>query len=111
MVTRRPRKRHARRLHLDRAAALLYTLLQRFAASAPFPGRMIRMPYRRPERPIQPSVQSPCVRNCCLNDTDICLGCGRSLDEILQWSAASTPQREEILQRASLRREELQRRR
>ena len=27
----------------------------------------------------------PCVRNCCLNEEDICLGCFRSLSEILSW--------------------------
>ncbi|MEO1926243.1 MAG: DUF1289 domain-containing protein, partial [Gammaproteobacteria bacterium] len=24
------------------------------------------------------NIQSPCVRNCCLNEDDICLGCRRS---------------------------------
>jgi predicted Fe-S protein YdhL (DUF1289 family) len=33
------------------------------------------------------------VRNCCLDDRDICLGCGRSLNEILEWSAASDERR------------------
>ncbi|HWR80770.1 MAG TPA: DUF1289 domain-containing protein [Pseudomonas sp.] len=36
---------------------------------------------------------SPCVRNCCLDDRDICLGCGRRLSEILEWSAASDERR------------------
>ncbi len=34
-------------------------------------------------------IDSPCVRNCCLNDDDICVGCGRSLQEITRWSAAT----------------------
>lgn len=29
---------------------------------------------------------SPCVRNCCLDDHDVCIGCGRTLDEIRAWS-------------------------
>lgn len=32
------------------------------------------------------SVTSPCVRICCLDDDNICLGCGRTLDEIRRWS-------------------------
>ena len=30
-------------------------------------------------------VASPCRRQCCLDDQDICLGCGRTLQEILDW--------------------------
>lgn len=48
---------------------------------------------------------SPCVRNCCLDDADVCLGCGRSLQEILRWSAADRAEREAILARAAARRE------
>lgn len=33
--------------------------------------------------------ENPCVRNCCLDDNNICLGCGRSLPEILEWHHAS----------------------
>ncbi|MBD9358857.1 DUF1289 domain-containing protein [Methylomonas albis] len=47
---------------------------------------------------------SPCVRNCCLNDDDICLGCYRSLDEIRMWSTADTQTRELFLQQAAERR-------
>ncbi|PHS27442.1 MAG: DUF1289 domain-containing protein [Methylophaga sp.] len=36
------------------------------------------------------AVTSPCVRNCCLNNSDICLGCFRSLDEILLWGSTDT---------------------
>jgi predicted Fe-S protein YdhL (DUF1289 family) len=43
------------------------------------------------------SVLSPCVRNCCLDENDICMGCYRSLDEILRWSGASVDEKREIL--------------
>ena len=33
---------------------------------------------------------SPCRRACTLDREDICVGCGRTLDEILEWSRAST---------------------
>lgn len=55
----------------------------------------------------QPSIDSPCVRSCCLDSADICLGCGRLLEEILQWHDASRPEREAILMRASARRAQL----
>ncbi len=46
---------------------------------------------------------SPCVRNCCLNEDDICLGCFRSLAEILQWGGADNDERLAILQNARQR--------
>lgn len=39
---------------------------------------------------------SPCVRNCCLDDNKVCLGCGRSLPEILEWHHADVLRQEEI---------------
>lgn len=30
-------------------------------------------------------VDSPCVRNCCLDEQDICLGCNRTIEEIINW--------------------------
>ncbi|WP_322981803.1 DUF1289 domain-containing protein [Pseudomonas sp. C11] len=46
---------------------------------------------------------SPCRRQCCLNDQDICIGCGRSLQEILDWGAADTQRRRQICQAAEAR--------
>ncbi len=46
------------------------------------------------------AVQSPCVRNCCLDDRDICLGCFRSLDEIICWSEVDEKRKRVILQNA-----------
>ena len=54
------------------------------------------------------TVQSPCVRNCCLNNDDICLGCFRSLDEITRWSESDNHERTVILQNALQRRERYQ---
>lgn len=51
-------------------------------------------------------VASPCVRNCCLDEQDVCLGCGRSLDEIKVWSEASDAARLGILEQAARRRAE-----
>ncbi|MBL1319822.1 MAG: DUF1289 domain-containing protein [Methylophaga sp.] len=51
------------------------------------------------------SLSSPCIRNCCLNDNDICLGCFRSLDEILLWGLTDTANQEKqhILDKAKQR--------
>ncbi|WP_394752967.1 DUF1289 domain-containing protein [Crenothrix sp.] len=32
------------------------------------------------------TVTSPCVGLCCLDNSDICVGCFRTLDEIKAWS-------------------------
>jgi len=49
-------------------------------------------------------VNSPCVRNCCLDDENICLGCGRSLMEITCWSTADNADKQIILAAAEERR-------
>jgi len=46
---------------------------------------------------------SPCVRNCCLDGDDVCLGCGRTIDEILAWHRADAAGREAILVTAAAR--------
>jgi uncharacterized protein len=61
--------------------------------------------------PSSDSPASPCVRNCCLDDDNVCLGCGRSLDEIVAWSAAPDAQKRAILERCRLRVAERQLRR
>ncbi len=49
------------------------------------------------------TVASPCVDNCCLNDDDICMGCFRSLQEILDWGGADSQLRLEILRQVDER--------
>ncbi len=55
----------------------------------------------RTQEPIQ---ASPCVRNCCLDADDVCLGCGRHLQEIIAWQQADRAERAAILERATARR-------
>lgn len=65
------------------------------------------MPERRKaQAPAESAVASPCVRNCCLDENDICMGCFRSLDEITGWGQAADSQRHEILERARRRKEQ-----
>lgn len=49
------------------------------------------------------SVQSPCIRNCCLDDDSTCLGCFRSIDEIKEWGLVDDQRRRVILQNAKER--------
>ncbi len=48
-------------------------------------------------------VDSPCIRNCCLDDDLICLGCFRSLEEIQEWTVATAHRRRIILRNAEHR--------
>jgi len=49
-------------------------------------------------------IISPCVRNCCLNEQDYCLGCFRHLDEITGWAAMSEQQKFAVLEKCQDRR-------
>lgn len=49
--------------------------------------------------------ESPCVQVCLLDAAgETCVGCGRSLGEIGEWSAATAVRKREILHRAAQRR-------
>ena len=45
-------------------------------------------------------LASPCVRNCCLDVDNVCMGCGRLLEEIVQWGTASDSDKSAILARS-----------
>ncbi|NQY63131.1 MAG: DUF1289 domain-containing protein [Alteromonadaceae bacterium] len=50
-------------------------------------------------------VESPCIRNCCLDLQDYCLGCFRHLDEITGWQASSVKEKQAILSRCEQRKQ------
>lgn len=50
--------------------------------------------------PPQDPLASPCVRNCCLDEKNVCMGCGRSLQEIVAWGTASDADKAAILERS-----------
>ncbi|MCJ8299755.1 MAG: DUF1289 domain-containing protein [Pseudomonadales bacterium] len=50
------------------------------------------------------AIGSPCIRNCCLNDQDVCLGCFRTIEEICAWSAMDSASRQQVLNTAKERR-------
>ena len=43
-------------------------------------------------------IRSPCVKICSLED-GVCIGCGRTQDEIREWVIMTDNQREEIMER------------
>jgi predicted Fe-S protein YdhL (DUF1289 family) len=49
------------------------------------------------------TIASPCVRNCCLDKEDVCIGCGRTLEEIVLWGDADKTQKLQILLTAKKR--------
>jgi predicted Fe-S protein YdhL (DUF1289 family) len=50
---------------------------------------------------------SPCIRQCTLDpDTNVCLGCFRTLEEILHWTKLSEAEKQAVLDRLPERRAE-----
>lgn len=52
------------------------------------------------------TISSPCVRNCCLDDKDICLGCGRTVKEVVRWGGADDKEKLQILNASKKRMQE-----
>jgi len=48
-------------------------------------------------------VESPCIRNCCLDNNDICMGCFRFLTEITQWTLVNEKTRQDFLKNVAER--------
>ncbi len=46
---------------------------------------------------------SPCIRQCCLDEQDICVGCFRTINEIIHWSASSNAEKIQIIERCKER--------
>lgn len=49
------------------------------------------------------TIESPCVRNCCLDKQDVCIGCGRTVDEIIRWGDADDKEKLAILKNVEKR--------
>jgi len=45
------------------------------------------------------AAQSPCVDICQLNSDFVCIGCGRSIEEILKWQEYTAEQQKAVLDR------------
>jgi len=48
-------------------------------------------------------LKSPCVRNCCLNKEDVCVGCFRHIDEIVGWKDLKEEDQERVLAQCDAR--------
>lgn len=53
-------------------------------------------------------IPAPCKRNCCLNQADICMGCGRTLQEITGWHQATIEEKHQIIENSAARLLQLQ---
>ena len=43
-------------------------------------------------------IQSPCIKLCTIDvRTHLCMGCGRTLDEVASWSTFSAAQRAQVM--------------
>ena len=52
---------------------------------------------------IQPNsdiVKSPCIKQCRLNQRDICIGCYRSISEIVGWAEKSITEQKNIIKKS-----------
>ena len=54
----------------------------------------------------QEPVSSPCISHCTLDDNDICVGCYRSLMEIVDWTMLSDEKKRQVLAKTEQRRAE-----
>jgi len=57
---------------------------------------------------IRDRVRSPCVSVCALDESDICIGCQRTGDEILRWISMTDDERREVLQKVAEREKKYQ---
>jgi predicted Fe-S protein YdhL (DUF1289 family) len=55
--------------------------------------------------PESEACHSPCIRHCCLDENDVCVGCYRTLSEILGWHGATFEMKIDILRRCEHRKE------
>jgi predicted Fe-S protein YdhL (DUF1289 family) len=52
------------------------------------------------------AVKSPCIRNCCLDTDDVCVGCHRELSEIVGWRNKSDIEKKAVLERCEQRKKQ-----
>jgi predicted Fe-S protein YdhL (DUF1289 family) len=50
-------------------------------------------------------IESPCVNVCTLDAHKICIGCGRTIDEIAVWSRLGDEERRAVCERAARRKQ------
>jgi predicted Fe-S protein YdhL (DUF1289 family) len=72
---------------------------------------MVANPSQRPQFMTDtgsPAIESPCIKICALDPaSDLCNGCGRTLDEIARWYGLSNDERLRIMAELPARMESL----
>ena len=61
---------------------------------------------RRRATPMSDTPQSPCVSICALDQNDVCEGCYRTGDGIVDWFTADDTRKQKILEASAQRRKE-----
>jgi predicted Fe-S protein YdhL (DUF1289 family) len=51
------------------------------------------------------TVRSPCVDVCALDESDLCIGCHRTGDEISRWGQMTNDERKDVLRKIAAREE------
>jgi len=51
------------------------------------------------DSPSGSETSSPCVDICTLDSDFVCIGCGRTIDEVLKWSEYTDEQKKAVLDR------------
>ncbi|MEM7764552.1 MAG: DUF1289 domain-containing protein [Pseudomonadota bacterium] len=49
------------------------------------------------------SPQSPCISVCTLDEDSVCMGCFRTLDEIIDWTMLSDAEKTDVLRKVDER--------
>ena len=62
------------------------------------------MPEKASPAPRPGYPPSPCTRVCTLDEQDVCIGCRRTLDEIIAWAGLSAAEQRAIIARLGQRR-------
>jgi predicted Fe-S protein YdhL (DUF1289 family) len=57
-----------------------------------------------PQLPAKPA--SPCIQVCTLDDDQVCIGCGRTVDDIIAWTRLSDEEKWTVLAQSAERRTE-----
>ncbi len=51
-------------------------------------------------------INKPCIKKCCLNEDDVCLGCFRTFEDMRQWHKANIEEKTQMLKVAQGRKKE-----
>ncbi len=65
------------------------------------PNGFVRPPMEQEDRlsPSGSAVPSPCVNICELDGDFVCIGCGRTIEEVLKWPEYTDEQKKAVLDR------------